>query len=317
MVDRLRRQGSDPARPFVVLLTGTPTPKGWIDIFAQYRILDPAIFGTNKAGFEERYCIYGRGKRRYSIVAYKQERKLARLTRAHSFRISQDEAGLARQQFTQNLSVDLPQAIRTQYDELAAVFITQIGPEIIEGKNVGAVRTRLLQVTGGFTTEGVCLHTVKVEKLRDYARVVAEQGEPLLVYCRFLAEVDAAVETVRECGFLGQPFTGATSDRDRRRAILGLRRENGAIVFQAQAGSVALDLSAAAEVVFFSLPDGWESYWGDRNRVLGPDQKRPVRFTHILADHTVDQSVLRNLIRKEDQHASLMANPKRYLRGMI
>ena len=315
MVRRLR--DSRDQGPFVLLLTGTPTPKGWIDIFAQYRILDSSVFGTAKSTFEERYCQFGRGKRKWTVVAYRHEKELARLTRAHSFRISQDQAGLARTQFTQNLTVRLPPTIRSQYDELATYFITQVGEEILEGKNVGAVRTRLLQLTGGFTTDGVCLHTVKVDKLRDYARVVAEQEEPLLVYCRFLAEVDASVETLRECGFLAERFTGATSDRDRRRAILGLRRTNGAIVFQAQAGSVALDLSAAAEVVFFSLPDGWESYWGDRNRVLGPGQRRPVRFTHLLAQRTVDQSVLRNLIRKEDQHASLMANPRRYLRGLI
>jgi SNF2 family DNA or RNA helicase len=314
MVSRLRTR-EDP-RPYVLLLSGTPTPKGWIDLFAQFRILDPAIFGTTKREFEEQYVNYSRNPRqRWRVIGYRHERKLTRLTRAHSFSISQDEAGLAREQYTQNLSVQLPPEIRAAYDELATWFITQIEDQVVEGKNPGAVRTRLLQVTGGFTTDHHVLHTAKVDKLRDYAGVVAEQSEPLLVYCRFLAEVEASIETLRSCGFLVAPFTGATSDRDRRRALLGLRRENGAIVFQAQTGSVALDLSAAAEVVFFSLPDSWESYWGDRNRVLGPHQARPVRFTHLLASGTLDRSVLQNLQAKEDLHAALMQNPRRYLRG--
>jgi len=72
LVRRLRKNRKDD-QPFVYLLTGTPNPKGWIDLFAQFRIMNEA-FGTSKAGFEERYCRYGLGKRRFTIVKYHNRR---------------------------------------------------------------------------------------------------------------------------------------------------------------------------------------------------------------------------------------------------
>src|SRR5262245_2381837 len=54
MVRRLRkRRGHVGGPPYVCELSGTPNPKGWIDLFAQFRIMDETIFGTDKASFEE------------------------------------------------------------------------------------------------------------------------------------------------------------------------------------------------------------------------------------------------------------------------
>lgn len=323
MVTRLRKRRREEGRsgPYVVLLSGTPAPKGKIDLFAQYRIMDESIFGTAKAGFEDEYVVYGKGRKtKYKIMRYRNERRLDRLTRAHSFSISQEEAGLSREQFTQNLTVRLPPRIKEKYNELAELFITQIDGTVVEGKNSGAIRTRLLQVTGGFTTDGTLLHREKLEKLGEYANLVVEQGEPLLIYCRYTPEVAACVELASKCGFRSFPFEGATSDKDRRLALRTLRTSSSVrptcVVFQVQAGSLALDLSSAAEVVYYSLPDGWEAYWQSRNRVLGPNQQRPVRFTHILAVGTLDRQVLRNLQAKEELHGSMMRNPRRYLTGL-
>ena len=318
MVRRLRdAQGG---RPYVLILTGTPTPQGKRDIFAQYRILDERIFGSAVSSFDEDFVVRSKNpKTPWKINGYRNERKLDRRIRAHSFSISADAAGLAREQFTQNLSVQLPEEVMLRYEELADFFIAKFGETIVEGKNAGAVRTRLLQVTGGFTTEGRLLHTAKVEKLRAYLELLQEQGDSVLVYCRFLPEVAASVDVAQDCGYRAFPFTGSTSDKDRALALATLAQDRRptAICFQVQAGSLALDLSTAAESVFYSLPDGWEAYWQSRNRVLGPRQLRAVRYTHLLAVGTLDRNVLRNLQHKENLHAEMVKSPRRYLRGMI
>ena len=43
--------------PRRLALTGTPMPHSPLDIFAQYRIVDKAVYGTNYQSFEDRYAI--------------------------------------------------------------------------------------------------------------------------------------------------------------------------------------------------------------------------------------------------------------------
>jgi SNF2 family DNA or RNA helicase len=89
------------------------------------------------------------------------------------------------------------------------------------------------------------------------------------------------------------------------------------LVFQVQAGAAAIELSRAAEVVMYSLPDGWVEFKQFMDRVMGPNQKRPVRNTAILARGTLDRSVIRGLIKKEDWHNTLMDNPEDFLKGLL
>jgi hypothetical protein len=72
----------------------------------------------------------------------------------------------------------------------------------------------------------------------------------------------------------------------------------------------------AAETVYYSAPDGWVDYFQTVKRTQGPNQLRPVRYTHLVVPGTVDVSTIRSLQAKEDWHADLMQNPRRYLTGL-
>ena len=65
----LHRLG-DKAR-YKMILSGTPVQNEAIDIFSQYRFLDPSIFGTNFYAFRGRYCEMG-GFNRKQIVCQRQ-----------------------------------------------------------------------------------------------------------------------------------------------------------------------------------------------------------------------------------------------------
>jgi Helicase conserved C-terminal domain/SNF2-related domain len=316
MVRRQRKRRSD-GRPWVLLLTGTPNPKGWIDIFAQFRIMDQSVFGTNKAGFEEDYVTYGFGARKYTIVKYRSTKKLLRKVRDHSYSVTAAQVGMAGKQFTQALWATLPPPVRLAYNEMAEEFITEVEGESISAANQGVKRLRLLQIAGGFTTAGSQIHGAKVALLKGYLESLRDQGEHVIIYGRFSPEVDACVQTARSVGYHTMGVEGKTKLADRRTAIETLQRSKKpvALVFQVQVGALAIELARAAEVVFYSLPDSWDLYYQARQRVLGPNQKRPVRYTHILAHRTVDKSVLEGLAKKEDWHGTLMKDPRRYLYG--
>jgi SNF2 family DNA or RNA helicase len=276
--------------------------------------MDPTIFGTAKADFEEEYVTYGRGPMKYSVVKYNHVPDILQKVDRHSFTCTADQAGLAGQQFWQSVPVTLPQKARHAYEEMAEEFITELeSGGTITASNPAVKRLRLLQITGGFTTEGASIHRAKLVALRDMSTDLWAQREPLVVYCRFLPEVAAAAQVLEKVGYPTRAMTGKV--KKGRSAIIHQFQTGppSALVFQVQTGSVSIELSRAAEVVFYSPPDSWDLYFQALNRVMGPNQKRPVRYTHILARFTLDAAVMAALAAKEDMHATMLHSPRRFL----
>ncbi len=320
LVRHLRKQSQNGrGYPWVWELTGTPSPKGWIDLFAQFRIMDETIFGTNKADYEAEFVMYGQGPLRYTILRYNNISKILRKVHDHAYTCSAEEAGLAGEQFWQKLRVDLPPKARKAYVEMAEEFVTELeGGVVVSAANAAVKRLRLLQITGGFNTDGHEIHRAKLAALEEYASDLLQQGEHLVVYARFLPEVAACGDSLARVGYKAAVLRGGVRRGDFRDAIRQFQRSDGprALVFQVQVGSLAIELARAAETCIYSAPDGWENYYQCLQRVMGPNQTRPVRYTHILARGTLDLAVMETLRQKEDMHRVLLKDPRRFLLGM-
>lgn len=317
MVKRLRERRGD-GRPWVILMTGTPNPKGYLDLFAQYRIMDDSIFGTSKAGFEERYCRYGHGRNKYRIIGYANKAELVQKIRDHAFIISKDRALDLPEELWQNIPVKLPQKARELYYQMAEEMVAEWEGGTLEAANAGSRRIRLLQITGGLTTSGAVLHTAKIQAAREALEDLLDQGQQVVVYARFLAET---AELERICSMVGYDcvrITGSTPASvrtDARRRFQGFEPGNlpMALVFQVATGSLAITLTAASEVLFYSLPDGWDTYYQCLARVHRAGQTKKVRYRHLVAPGTVDVTTLKALRAKADLHRELMGNMKAFL----
>ena len=315
LVRRLRKRRGD-GRPYVLELTGTPNPKGWRDLFAQFRIMDETLLGTNASDFDEEYVVRGKGRRKWMILRYQNTKRLERIIRQNSTTCTARQAGLEGKLFWQQISVSLPQKVRDLYDELAENYIVETDSGVIDAANQGVLRLRLVQLTSGFTTKGGQIHDAKVGRFKAYAEQLRDQDESVVVCCRFTAEIDCYREVLRRAGYHVGVLDGRTRRRDRGDVVARFQTGKGiqALVVQHQAGSLAIELTRAAEVVFPTLPDDWVAFWQCLNRLRGPNQHRPVRVTALLASGTVDPRILRGLRRKEDWHGDLMRDPHRFLR---
>ena len=325
LVERLRRtraartSSNDKLQPWVLLLSGTPNPKGWRPLFAQFRIMDSSLWGTSVGAWDERHVVYGHGRRRWTILRYNNVRRLEDTLRRNSSTCSADEAGLANKVFLQKLRYVLPPSAARMYLDMVDEFVAEWEEGVLTAKNAGVKRIRLLQILGGFTTDGAQLHDSGVSAVASYARVLYEQGESIVVYSRFTPEVIALTDALSHIGFQTWRVDGDTSRDDRRSALAALKRPPhapAAISAQVQALSQAVELVGAAEVVYYGVPDGWTQYFQTSRRVMGPNQKRPVRLTFVTVPGTVHALQMRSLQKKEDWHSALMRNPRRYLKDV-
>src|SRR5690606_16547233 len=91
-----------------LILTGTPVTQSPLDFFAQYKFLDPRIFGTSFTKFRSRYAIMG-GYGGYQVMGYQNLEELA--AKAHSIAV----------RVTKEQCLDLPEtANQFVYADLAA-----------------------------------------------------------------------------------------------------------------------------------------------------------------------------------------------------
>ena len=321
MVRRLRkrrgvaRKGDKPM-PWVYLCTGTP--KGYRALFSQFRIMDE-VWGTSAADFDEAHAIKGVGRQKWTVVKWVGEKKLLKDIEKHSSTITAAQAGLAGKLYFEKITYKLPPKALKMYLEMVTEFITEWEGGFIDAKNAGVKRVRLLQILGGFTTEGEQIHRAGLEKLEAYAKLLLGQDESLVVYSRYTPEVAAVHEVLQRVGFEAYRVDGTVSKRDRREAIQSLATRPAkptAISFQHQAGSRAIELVGAAETFYYSLPDGFVTWQQTLARTGGTNQTRPRRATLLVCPGSVHPSIIRALARQEDWHQTVMKDPARALRGL-
>lgn len=75
---------------YKLILSGTPVQNDAMDIFSQYRFLDPTIFGQNYYTFRNRYAVMG-GFNKKQVVGYRDMDELIRKEHSIAYRVTKEE----------------------------------------------------------------------------------------------------------------------------------------------------------------------------------------------------------------------------------
>ena len=103
--------------PYKMILSGTPVQNEAVDIWSQYRFLDPTIFGTNFYVFRNRYAIMG-GFNKKQIVAYRDLDQLIQKEHSIAYRVTKEEALDLPDQTFENRYITMSSAERSVYNKL-------------------------------------------------------------------------------------------------------------------------------------------------------------------------------------------------------
>ena len=306
-----------------LILSGTPVQNSAIDLYSQYRFLDPSVFGANFYAFRNRYCQMG-GYGGHEVVGFQHMDELVRKEHAIALRVTKAEClDLPAQTFVRRY-VELEPAARRLYDQIARASCAALE----SGGRVTAsiVLTRLLrlmQLTGGFVqADGSdCARQAGSAKLDALADIledyVQEAGQKLVVFARFRPEIAAICRLLEGRGIRYGHIDGAVP-MDRRGAIVeAFQNDPGVKVFvaQIQTAGLGITLHAASAAVFYSLDFNYANYAQALARIHRIGQARPVTYIHLLAGHTVDERVLDALERKEDLARTIVDGWKDYFQG--
>ena len=289
-----------------VAMTGTPMPHGPMDIYAIFRFADITIFGPSFSAFRQKYAVMG-GYQRKQITGFQRLDELESLMNKITFRVGAEVLDLppaAHVTYTCDLAGEAARIYRDLEDD----FVACVRDGTVTAANAMVKLLRLQQVTGGCvpTDDGIT-HRIDSSKQKLLADTLEDIGreEPVVVFCRFHADMDAIHEACDRMGYSSLELSGR---RDELKRWQG--GEAQVLAVQISAGGVGVDLTRARYSIYYSLSYSLGEYDQALARVHRPGQTRPVEHIHLVARNTVDMKIMRALEKRAEIVQSILAEIK-------
>lgn len=298
--------------PYKLILSGTPVQNAAVDIFSQYRFLNPSVFGDNFYAFRNRYCIMG-GFDNKKIVAYRDLDGLIKKEHSVALRVTKAEALDLPERTFENRTVTLNRKERTIYDRLRRDSFAELdGGGTITAPTVLTKLLRLQQFTGGFLTEDDAeapklVSRGKLDALADILQdCVLDGGKKLVIFARFLPEIheiEALCKKILSKAKMKTVAIYGEIRKERRGEIVRQFQEDPAtavIVGQIDTAGTGITLTAADTCVYYSVTYNYATYEQSLSRIHRIGQRHPCTYIHLVAEGTIDETILTALAKKED-----------------
>ena len=309
----------DKAR-YKLILSGTPVQNEAVDIFSQYRFLDPTVFGDNFYTFRGRYAVMG-GFNRKQIVAYRDLDVLVRKEMSVAYRVTKEEALDLPEQTFEKRYITLDSKERNIYDQLRRDSFAELeNGGTITATTVLTKLLRLQQFTGGFLVEDDATAPKLVSRgklnalediLHDY---VAEGKKKLVIFARFLPEIHEieklCEKVLRKSGMKSVAIYGEIKKEARGDIVKQFQTDPKTMVIVGQIDTlgVGVTLTAADTCVYYSVNFNYATYDQSLSRIHRIGQKHPCTYIHLIAEKTIDETVLQALAKKEDLAKTIVDN---------
>jgi SNF2 family DNA or RNA helicase len=286
-----------------VCLSGTPLAHSPLDIYGQYRFLDPSIFGTNFSRMKQQYAVMG-GFQNYQVISYKNQEEMGERIDRIRFHASGDVLDLPPVVST-TIPVTLPPAAMRIYDDLEKEFYAQVDAGEISVSNALVKILRLQQISSGHIKlddhDSVKeLHTAKQDALEDYLSGLPAD-EPVVVFCRFRHDMDQSHRAAANTGRASLEVSGRQRQLEQWQA-----GEAPILVVQIGAGAEGIDLTRAHYCAFFSFTHSLGQWAQAHARVHRPGQTETVFNAYIIVRGSIDGTILTALKSKRDVIESVL-----------
>lgn len=296
------------ATPFRMILSGTPVQNNAVDLYSQYRFLDPAVYGANFYAFKNRYCIMG-GYGQHQIVGYRNMDELVEKEHSVAYRVTKEECLDLPQQTFINRYVQFTDAEQAIYEQLRkSSFLELETGENVTATTILTMYLRLMQLTGGFLTADEStrpkqVNTAKLDALADIVDdYVVDAGKKLVIFARFRAEIAAIENLLRLRKIQYGSIYGDVPMEERGKIVDDFQTNPDTKVFvaQIQTAGLGITLHAASTAVFYSYDYNYANYAQALARIHRIGQRLPVTYIHLVVDGSIDEKILAALENKED-----------------
>lgn len=289
------------------ILTGTPTPKSYLDLWCQAGILDLGQrLGKSMTTYKDTHFLPDQRDRRTGVVwSWKlrpeSKEKVDSLLADICVSLKAEDylTMPQRQDIVHNIAWD--KHGKSIYDTMRKDTVVQIGDQTLTAVSAGVLTGKLLQITAGeIYDEDKGIVEVHEEKL-DYLIDMVDET-PTIVFYNFK-------HSLRR---LQEAFPNAVVMDPDDMEMLGRwnRGEIGMLLCHPKSAGIGLNMQCnvgdTAQIVWFDLPWSSEDYLQANARLFRQGQTKPVIIHHLCMEKSIDNQVLDVLQGKIDLQNALM-----------
>lgn len=291
----------------IVGLTGTPSPNGMMDLFAQFKCLDMgARLGRFITQYRNQYFVPDRmnGQIVYSYRLRPGAEKQI-YDKIDDITISMKAMDHLKmpELIETRYPVYMDEVEQAQYDEMREDYLLPYKEEAITAANAAALSGKLCQMANGAiysdSGEAVHIHDRKLEALEDI--IEAAQGPILLCYW-FKHDLERITEKLDQ---LKVSYSRIVTEENIRKWNEG--KYDVGLIHPASAGHGLNLQHSSNHIVWFGLTWSLELYQQTNARLWRQGQKQDIVVVqHIVTAGTIDEDILDALTHKDASQTRLI-----------
>lgn len=297
----------------IVELTGTPSPNGLADLWAQLYLLDEgARLGTRYAGFRERY--FDAGPRHNGIVykySVKQGSEEAILSAISDICVSMKASDYLELPdcIMHEVPVELDPKAAKAYRELEREMVLELPDDEVTVTSAAALSNKLLQLgNGAIYGEDHSVHEVhgcKIEAFMELIESLSASGKSALVFYNYQHDRERLQKALAKTGLVVRELKTTQDEDDWNAGKIDI------LLTHPASSAYGLNLQQGGNhVVWFGLNWNYELYTQANKRLHRQGQTEKVIIHHLVCVGTRDEDVMAALARKDDVQQFVMDSLK-------
>ena len=285
----------------IVLLTGTPSPNGIQDLWAQMYLIDNGErLGRTLTNFRQRF-LQQAGYMGYEWKPKKDaDKKIQELIKDVSISMAAEDYLELPKRIDLEETIELPSKVKKQYKELEKEFLLTLEEGDIEALSAATLAGKLLQMCNGavYDEEGVAheIHDLKIKAIKEILE--DNPNESFLIAYNFKSDLVRLSKAFPQGVSLSKSGVEVQKWNDGKIKLMFAHPASAGHGLNLQAGGSA--------IIWFGLNWSLELYQQFNARLHRQGQTKPVRIIHLVAKGGIDERVMKALAAKAKTQNELL-----------
>ena len=311
-----------------ILLSATPSPNSYSDLWAQYFLLDkgkrlyPSFTKFEKTYFDTNsYCQY------IKTIKPNAPQQIAKAVHDTTFRITDKQLPAVAELYTRIIPIHFSKVIKRKYEILEKSFFYELAEdEYLTASNAAALFIKCRQYIQGFMYEEIInnesiikkVHVIHHEKLNALIDLIEGfNGEPVIIAYNFRHELQMLIKQFPQAVRLG---SGMCKSIFKDTVDKWNKREISIMLCNPSSVSYGLNLqNGGNNIIWYSLTPSYENYTQLIGRLHRQGQKLNVHNHILTVKNTLDEVMLEKIKHKKQSqnHFLSLINHYKTFKNMV
>ena len=293
------------------ILTGTPNPKSYMDLFSQIYFLDAGhTLGKYITHYRNEYFNPTGYKGYVWEIKKGSDKKIEKKISKLIYRPDKDYLRIPKEKVN-DIIIKLNSNIKKKYNELENFYYTNILNDAIVANNAAAATQKLRQFSNGSVyndTGGITnIHDYKVNMALEIVEEL--QGNSVLIGYEFRSDLEKLLKVFPDAPYIGTRISGKKTSKKDKISIQRKWNTGDIPILLGQISSMAHGLNLQGyghNIIFYSLVWNLEDYIQFIRRLRRQGQKKRVNVYRLICDDTIDFDVINALNEKDRSQKNLL-----------